>query len=243
MKIKSLFLVALCLNAICATIEANTPERDYTMVDLHNRLTTKLIDVGTTSITISVEWPLDIEIESKWFDLLGKGNIEERGWDYLTFLEFDQTQGKAMFEILYDEMPWNDFEWLKVRYEKKVFLAVRIPIPTNLPWGPVRGKYEEDDEEDAIWGEGWSAINDEAPSVVATGMEAPNAEKDVAQVSPPPPSDRNETTDIVKPAVADTYNEPEPPEEKQNRLWLYLALPLGVLGAIAYFMRKNHREN
>ena len=234
MKIKPLFLAVLCLSAICTTVEANTPTRDYTMVDLHNRLATKMLDVGTTSFTFSVEWPLDIEIESKWFDFMGKLDIEKRGWDYMTFLEFDQTQGKAIFEFQYDGNLWDYNEEVKVASKKKAFFAVRIPIPEDSPWGPSRGKYEEDDETDVT--RNALPMLDEEPSPTVK-VEAPVTEKDVAQVSPPP--SRNETTDIVKPAVADTYNETEPPEEKPNRLWLYLVLPLGVLGAVVYFMRKK----
>ena len=231
MQNKKSLLIALYLSAICATVEANTLARDYTMVDLHNRLTTKMIDVGTTSITISVEWPLDIEIESRWLDLMGKWDIKKRGWDSLADIDFDKTQGKVVVEILYDEMPWSYHEDMKLKYEKKAFFAVRIPIPQDSPWGPFRGKYEADDEVgDKV---------EEAPPTDTAGTEAPPAEKDVAQVSPPPPSNRNETTDIVKPTIADTYNESEPPEEKPNRLWLYLVLPLSVLGAVVYFMRKK----
>jgi hypothetical protein len=43
------------------------------------------------------------------FDLMGKTNIEERGWYYLTTINADQPQGKAIFELLYDYRSWLNF--------------------------------------------------------------------------------------------------------------------------------------
>ena len=189
MNSKPLFFILICVSALSAIAETPAPKRDYTMVDLNNRLTTKMLDVGTTSFTFSIEWPLDIKIEYGWLDLIGKLDIQERGWHELTFLKVDRTQGKATFEIQFCNL-WDGAEWAKSS-EKKAFFAVRIPIPDDSPYGPSKGMYEEDDETDVM--EGWWERDDETES----------------------------------------------PGEKPNRLWLYLALPLGVIGAVVYFMRKK----
>ena len=49
---------------------------------------------------------------------------------------------------------------------------------------------------------------------------------------------RNEKSEIKKPTVTGTGNEPEQQKET-NRLWLYLALALGGLCAVFYFLRKK----
>jgi len=136
------------------------------MVDLHNRLTTKLLDVGTTSMVIYVEWPLDIEVPHGFFDLIGKLDIERRGWHDLTFLEIDLTQGKATLEVLYSQLSWyypNDSTNEFKDFEKKAFFAVRISDQAASPFGPFRGKYEEDDETD-VFDEDWWKIDEEAPA-------------------------------------------------------------------------------
>jgi len=125
-------------------------ERNFTMVDLNNGLTTKLLEVGPTSITVSVEWPLDMRPygDVAQFDLMGKTNIEERGWYYLTTINADQPQGKAIFELLYDYTSWLNFEE-SLKFGGKVWFAVRVPAETGaIVQVGARGMYEEDDEED-----------------------------------------------------------------------------------------------
>jgi len=207
------------------------------MVDLGNRLTTKLLDVGTTSMTIYVEWPLDIEIDYGRFSLMGKLDIEERGWNSLGCLEVDPAQGNATLEILYDEMAWYYSELFK-DFEKKAFFAVRVPIPKDWSMGITRGRYEEDDETDVLEEDEryWRAW------VETRVAELKQAEQGGAQASPPSreesagnvataslPSAEDETQRLEAVATIDT-----PP----NRLWLYLAI-LPLILAILYFMRKK----
>ena len=89
MKPKTLLLASFCLFVSSVTAEANTPTRDYKMVDLKNGLTTELLEVGKTSFTFSVQWPLDREIEMGYLELIGKLDIEKRGWEPLKSLYLD----------------------------------------------------------------------------------------------------------------------------------------------------------
>ena len=225
-------LLPLLIAPICCLGETSvTPERDYTMVDLHNKLTTKLLDVGTTSMTIYVEWPLDIEIPDGWFDLMGKLDIEKRHWHSLTTLETDLTRGKAMFELLYDDIFWTPPEYAEVfkGFEKKGFFAVRIPGPPHTPLGSSSGMYEEDDETDGEW------FRIDGVSIRELEAAIQNIAQGGATVSTP---NREEHSGIKDPAVTATGNEPEQQTE-MNRLWLYLALSFGVLCAVFYFLRKK----
>ena len=169
MKNKTLLLTSLCLLASYATVKANAPVRDYKMVDLKNGLTTELLEIGKTSLTFSVEWKLGMEFDENTLYLMGKLNVELRGWDFIQALYLDPSQWqdiypagfpcfpvtldtvqrKATFKIPYSHIMWHDDEEEKEYFEKKAFFAVRVPLTTNLPEGnSSKGKYEEDDEQD-----------------------------------------------------------------------------------------------
>jgi len=235
MKSKRLALLSSCLLASTILAEEKTT-RDYTMIDLHNRLATQLLDVGTTSITFSVEWPLDIEMPHGRFSLMGKLDIEERGWHFLTSLKFDhiQDQGKVTFEIPYNKFSWAYSGWAHEfkDYEKKAFFAVRIPGSPRTPLGAPRGMYEEDDETDFF--DVPEKTDEETPSTEAKQAEqkgrvqaSPPSRANVATASLPLTEDETQRLEAV--ATIDT-----PP----NRLWLYLAI-LPFILAILYFMRKK----
>jgi len=240
MKTRYILLTSFCLLAYATRAEDKTLARDYTLVDLNNRLTTKLLNVGTTSITFSVEWPLDIEIDYGWLYLIGKLDIEKRGWCELKVLDVDPAQGNTTFEILYNDIPWYYSENFKPNFEKKAFFAIRIPFSQNSPWGPSGGRYEEDDETDVF--EGWW-LND---TPTATTTEAQDAEQSGVQTSPSAttPADRQaqqtsphlgrlETTD-------DELGVEEPNET--NRLWLFAGI-IFCLYAICHFLRKKSPKN
>ena len=142
---KLLFLFAMPLYCLGEVI--NITNHDYTMVDLRNGLTTKLLAAGPTSITISVEWPLDIEIEHGILYLMGKRDVEKRVWDYLEQITISLPQGKGIFEVLYKNTSWHYFKET-TNFENKVWFAVRVPHFGETEDAPIRGKYEEDDEED-----------------------------------------------------------------------------------------------
>ena len=238
MKMKK--LLPLLIAPICCLGETSvTPERDYTMVDLHNRLTTKLLNVGTTSMTVYVEWPLNIEIPDGEFCLLGKLDIKERGWYELEGLDVDKRQGKATFEVLYDKIFWTPPEYPEYAedfkgFEKKAFFAIRIPGPPHTRLGASCGMYEEDDETDVFDVTPLKADGEATLAAVAE-KDAPKANQGETQVTSP---NREEKSGIKDPAVTVADNEPEQQKEV-NRLWLYLTLSFGVLCAAFYFLRKK----
>jgi len=196
------------------------------MVDLNNRLTTKLIDVGTTSMVIYVEWPLDIEIPHGWFYLVGKLDIKKRGWHDQTFLEVDHAQGKATFDIPYTQLSWTDPDHAEKfkDFEKKAFFAIRIPGEVHLPSGVAEGKYEEDDEIDEIAGK---------PPVAKTETEIQQGE-----VKPSSPSrEREEQIGNRNDELGEEKLQAEPQENTSSH-WLYLVILPCVL-ALLYLMRKK----
>jgi len=229
MKFKPCFIASLCLLA-SAILAEDKPTRDYTMVDLNNRLTTKLLDVGTTSMTIYVEWPLDVEIEEGWFYLMGKLDIEERGWSFLECLEVDPIQGKTTLEIQYDNIPWNWDEDSRLKFEQKTFFAVRIPIASDSPWGPAKGRYEEDDETDVF--EGWWLREGNPPTAATTNAEVSLSSRRGKKLEV-----KNEESGIGGEGSGMEGERPREPNAPAGR-WLYLAaLPL-ILAAL-YFMRRR----
>jgi len=214
------------------------------MVDLGNGLITQLIDVGTTSITFSVEWTPKVEIDHRWLSLMGKPDIEERGWHFLIELDVDytQSQGKVTYEVLYDEIFWTPPEYAEVfkGFEKKGFFAVRIPVPPDTFFGVARGKYEEDDEMDVM--EGWW-LND---TPTATTTEAQDAEQSGVQTSPSAttPADRQaQQTSPHHLGGLETDEElgVEEPQET-NSLWLFAGI-IFCLYAICHFLRKRSPKN
>ena len=126
MKMKHLvflFIIPLCCFG----------ERDYKMVDLRNGLTSELLAVGPTSIIISIEWPLDMRPygDVAWFGLMGKTNIEERGWYHLIDINTDQPQGKVIREIPYDNEFWLNFG-KSLKAEKKKFGSLSVCQPQQM---------------------------------------------------------------------------------------------------------------
>ena len=230
---KTQLLLPLLALPLCGLGEALPFERDYTIVDLGNGLITKLMDVGTTSITFSVEWTPNVEIDHRWLYLMGKLDIEERGWHFLTSLEVDHTQdqGNVAFEVLYEEISWTYPGWAHEYkdFEKKAFFAVRIPAPSDIPLGVSRGKYEEDDETDVF--DVQEKTDEETPSAEVKQGEAQGR---VAANSP------NHEGKVELGIGDKELGEEELGIEKEgaNRLWLYLAI-LSFILALFYFMRKK----
>jgi len=148
---RNLFLNLLVASHCCLGETDTAPPRDYTMVDLRNGLTTTLHEVGTTSFTFTVEWPVNMEIAFGQLCLMGKVNAKARGWNFMRELRVNPTQGKATFEVQYFEIPSSPLKHLD--FSKKAFFAVRVPDLTNSLEGNNRGKYEEDDESDGfeVW--------------------------------------------------------------------------------------------
>ena len=107
-------------------IEEKKPARDYIMVDIVNGLIPTLLDIGTTSLTFRVEWPLSLEISEHCFDLMGKFELE-RSWVSLMILDVDQTKGESTYEILYESLPWSRWANSKKIFEENAFFCVAIP--------------------------------------------------------------------------------------------------------------------
>jgi len=212
-------------------------KRDFTMVDLKNGLTTELLAVGPTSITISVEWPLDVRPygDIACFGLMGKTNIEERGWHYLQLMGADQTKGKIIREVLYEDTGWH-YLGKSANFEGKAWFAVRVPAPANaIVSVGFRGLYEEDDEID----------DEEFERDQREALE--EWERETRDLSAPSPELR-EAYERLKAGESVQADEVIPEIETVSppsriNLWLYVGIVLGVSAAVYFVRRKLKTRN
>ena len=147
MNMKALFFISLCLFITGATADGK-PARDYTTVNLDDRLTVTMLNVGTTSFTFSVEWSPDVEFPEGVLNLMSKLDTKEPWWDnavglfinptdragdhsneyYSRFpVEGGFTHGKAIFEILDGTFP--DLYQEEMALASKITFSVTIPDP------------------------------------------------------------------------------------------------------------------
>ena len=137
-------LLPLLITSLCCMGETNKPARDYKMIDVQNGLTYKLLDIGTTSFTFFVEWPLDTEFdEGGWLDLFGKFHIDS-GWNPVFSTQVDPTQGKVTLEIPYNWLIWCNFESERAKFEQKAFFQFSVSPPDDMGWLPSREEIEEE---------------------------------------------------------------------------------------------------
>jgi hypothetical protein len=124
--------------------EANKPARDYKMVDVQNGLTYKLLEIGTTSLTFAVEWPLDMDIPSRQLNLYGKFHMDSE-WSGQLTMEIDPASGEAIFEIKYESFPWYYPEPEKTKFEQKAFFCFAPTPPDGMGWD---GTWPDDEGEE-----------------------------------------------------------------------------------------------
>ena len=149
----------LLIVPLCCWGETTQPARDYAMLDVQNGLNCKLLDVGTTSFTFSVEWPLDMEIPTGTLDIFYKLHLDsvwsfareivldptlregDDGWVSRFPVEFDLAQRKATFEIQYGVLAKSHLE--KEPFEKQAFFHVAVPPADDVGWLGPRPEDEE----------------------------------------------------------------------------------------------------
>lgn len=158
MNTKHLFL--LLLAPLCCWGETSTATKPViAMIDRQNGLSPTLLSVGTNSFTFSVEWSPDVKFPEEWLHIMGKLDAEQHWWDNLRTLNLNPanradlvanghwhdldfpiegglTQGKATFEILYEDLPWSTSEKSKSRLAEKAFFSVVVPDPDDPGWLP-----------------------------------------------------------------------------------------------------------
>ena len=205
------------------------------MIPFPNGPTCTMLEVGTTSITFSVEWPLDIGPYGT-FDLIGKYDSESEDWNGLiqldpnpakrtgVYLETDDwysrfpikggvPQKKAIFEVLYADMPWY---------------YIDDDCPTN-PVYSVNYDVSEKDWRKVYWKDYKGEDDERHVDTTRVTVQGSNA----ASSSP-----------VKKPiAVQDGTVEQDSQDEAvsaPNRLWLYLS-GLPVVLAALYFVRRKRQ--
>jgi len=101
-------------------------------------LTITSFNLGTTSLFIRAEWPLDLDIPWGWLELMGKLDLadDDREWDYLTFIDVDQPQGFVECEIRFSRLSWYYAD--DIDFSKVAFFRLQIPeVPEDWDWEPV----------------------------------------------------------------------------------------------------------
>jgi len=214
MKFKPLLL--LLIMPYCYLGETNTPARDYEMVDMQNRLTYKLLNIGTTSFTFYVEWPLDLEIGGGWLDLFGKLH-EDSWWNPVFCTQIDQSQGNVTLEIPYKRLTWylDESDWKY--FEQKAFFHFAPTPPDDTGWLPSREEIEEE-------------------------LAKIRAERE-GMVKPPPAE--NESSGGIPAVESGGGFQPSGQADTtgatagdRRYLWLYTAIALALCG-VFYFLRKK----
>jgi len=140
---KTTSLILLCITSLCCWGETNQPARDYKMIDVQNGLTSKLLEIGTTSLIFSVEWPLDMAIPSGQLNLYVKFHVDS-DWHGQFTMEIDPALGKAIFEIGYDTFPLYYCEPEKTKFAQKAFFHFAPTPPDDTGRLPSREEMEEE---------------------------------------------------------------------------------------------------
>ena len=234
-------LMLLCLLTGTATARTNTSAtHDYTMVSFSDRLTCTLLEVGTTSLTFSVEWSPNVGTLGK-LDLIGRLYPETRGWSGLHELdlnpanraglversggfdgwdsrfpkEIDLAQRKAVFEVQYAAIPWYHMEIVKADFLQKAIFSVNFSV-------------SEEDWDSVYWGD--YKDDDKASPVTITEAMVQDAEQGGVQVL--------KLSREKKSGMMNAELEVET-QEAPNRLWLYVGIAFCALCAIFYFLRRK----
>ena len=211
-------LMLLCLLAGTAIAEMNTPARDYRVVNFDNGITSTLLEIGTTSVTFSVECAPDTTVPDKVV-VLGKLNMDWDAWNFWGEMDVIQTQGLFIVEYPYE---WVlPLEPNVTMFAQKAFFSLQIFI--------------SDEDWEATWGADGYGTNGVVSSPINAQFTETKEDR-IMMVSSPNREDklrmRNEELRI---------GEEELEVEKQetsNRLWLYLTI-LPCILAILYLMRKK----
>ena len=219
MKLRQMTLL-LAAPLCCWSATSDVPIRDYRTVNFDNGITSRVIEVGTTSVTFSVEWTLDTDIPTDLM-LIGKMDIEETVWDFLGQEEVVQTEGKAIVEHLYTRFPV--LEPVATLYAQKAFFSLQMLVGSEEEW-------------ETTWGaDGWATNGVVEPPI--------NAPPPVAGV-PEDKQGRVESSSPSHQGKSGIRNEKLETEEQQakaspSHFWLYAGIALCVLCAIFYFLRRK----
>ena len=222
MKTKFIFLASFYLLASATIAEASAPARDYKTINFDNGITSRVLEVGSTSVTFSVEWSLDIAIPANLM-VIGKLNMVWKSWSFWGEVDVAQNQGRTTVEYLYAQFP--PLEPAATRFAQKAFFSIQMPIRSEEEW-------------DTTWGaDGWATNGVVEPPLNAPTVEA-QQDEGRAQASSP---SREKKIGTRNTAVTDTDDE-ENQREKASHLWLYVGIIL-VIGAGFYFLRKRFARN
>jgi len=212
----------LYLLAGTAIAEANTPARDYKTVNFDNGITSRILEIGTTSVTFSVECSFGVDVPAK-LDLIGKLNMDWETWNFWGEMNVIPKDGCATVEYRYSR--FSDSEPEATMFSQKAFFSLQRSV--------------EPEDWERVWGlEGYGQKGTVEPPINAPFTEA---KEDRVTASPPNNEDnlrmRNEEL-----STGDDEELEAEKQEKTNRLWLYLAI-LPFILTILYLIRKRFSCN
>ena len=239
MNSKTVFFTLLCLiiSTVIAQETADTPKRDYTMINFNSDLTCTLLEIGTTSLTFSVVWSPEMGTP-RTLDLIGKLHPETRYWGGLYELELDQTQSafanygwssrfpkevdfsqrKAIFEVQYRVIPWYHMKPESEKFAQKAIFSVNFSV-------------SEENWRKIYWGENWEE-EERKLSVATAEAEVQGGEK----TSPSQGKFAKQDGVVVGQKKSENKSNP-------NRLWLYAGILLLVCVGFYVLRRKLKTGN
>ena len=153
-------LMLLCLFVNTITAEADVPTRDYKTVNFDNGITSRILEIGATSVTFSVESSLGVTIPDKVV-MVGKLNMDWEAWNFWGEMKVVQKDGRATVEYRYSR--FSDLEPEATMFAQKAFFSVQI--------------FVSDEEWERTWGadgygkEGIIEPPINAPPVATTELE------------------------------------------------------------------------
>ena len=236
---KNLLLITFCLlaSALTAQETTGTPKRDYAMVNFNSDLTCKLLEIGTTSLTFSVEWSPDRGTPGL-LDIIGKLYPETRGWSVLYEIdvnqdnreffsgngwdsrfpkEVDLAQRKAIFEVQYRVFWWNRWQKEREQFSKWALFSVNFSIP-------------EENRDSVYWKE--NKEEEKKPPVATAKTEVQEGEKTSSSQGK-----------VAKQDGVVVEQEKSENESNPNRLWLYAGILLLICAGFYVLRRKLKTGN
>ena len=211
-------LILLCLFVGTATVGANVPVRDYRVVNFDNGITTKLIEIGTTSVTFSVECSLGTDIPAK-LDLIGKLNMDWETWNFWGEMKVVQKDGYATAEYRYSR--FSDLEPEATMFAQKAFFSLQMSV--------------EPEDWERVWGlEGYGQKGTVEPPIKASPVVI--TETEVQEQNLTVKDETSRRSGIKGEQGGVTENEAN--VSSPNYWWLCLGIVL-LLSAVFYFVRRR----
>ena len=215
----------LCLLSVGTAIaKTDAPKRDYKTVNFDNGIISRVLEIGTTSVTFAVECTPSTVVPQKLV-LIGKLNLDWDAWNFWGEMEVVQTQGMYIVEYPYD---WFLNDWDPPIEPDATMFATKAFFSLQ--------KFTSDEEWEKTWGaDGYGTNGVISPPLnvsvaVTAGAMVQDAGQGEVQVLKPSREGKSEIRN-------DKLEVQEPVEA--SHFWLYFVLALCAFCAVLYSLRKK----